>query len=84
MSLCKKLNIYSTHTGQKESKLHDCSKNYPQYARDMEFLTKIRSKLNPRSQDVVNAQILQLKRQLTESKSKRVEVKIKRAMELRD
>ncbi len=79
----EKVNIYSSYTGQR-NQISRLLKDHPQYARDMEFLTKARAKLDPRAQDVINAEILQLKRQLIESKNKRVEVKIKRAMDLRD
>lgn len=79
----EKVNIYNSDTGQK-NQIARLLNSHPQYARDMEFLTKVRAKLDPRAKDIINIHILQLKRQLTESKSKRVEVKIKRAMDLRE
>lgn len=79
----EKVNIYKTFQGQKNQISRLLGQN-PQFARDMEFLTKLRAKLSPRAQDILNVKIFQLERELIEAKSRRVKLKIDRAMKARE
>ncbi|MBN2096124.1 FecR domain-containing protein [Candidatus Peregrinibacteria bacterium] len=78
-----KVNIYSTAQGQ-ANQIKRLLTKHPQYAQNQEFLTKVRDRLDARSQDQINVYLLELKREATEAKSKVVKRKIdqaKRAME---
>ncbi len=78
IEFANKVNIYSTFTGQK-NQISRLLKQYPQYASDMEFLVKLRSQLDTRAQDLVNARILELEKELKVAKGKRTKLKIDRA-----
>lgn len=73
-----KVNIYSTFQGQK-NQLSRLFSLYPQYSGDMEFLLKLRDRLDVRTADLINARILDLQRADKEQKSKEVKRKIDRA-----
>lgn len=77
----RKINIYTTWTGQSNQIDRLLEKN-PQYATDMEFLTKLRDKLDVRGKDIINARILRLQSMLAASKGKRIQIKIQRAKQL--
>ncbi len=80
-----KVNIYSAFQGQK-NQINRLFDKHPRYARDMEFLTKLRSKLDPRAADLINVRILNLGRVQKVEKGKRVRLKIdqaKKALEKR-
>ncbi len=78
IEFANKVNIYSTFTGQK-NQISRLLKQYPQYARDKEFLVKLRSQLDSRAQDIVNLRILELSKVEKEAKAKRTKLKIDRA-----
>jgi len=78
-----KINIYNTWTGQK-NQIDRLLTKYPQYARDMDFLTKLRDKTDTRTKDLINAKIIKLKGDLVVAKSKRVKLKIGRSIQLRE
>ena len=73
-----KVNIYSTFTGQK-NQINRLFEQYPQYAKDTVFLTKLRDQLDARGKDIVNVKLLQLKKDVEAAKSKRIKLKIERA-----
>ena len=83
LEFVEKINIYSTWQGQKNQISRLLSK-YPQYARDMDFLIKVRNRLDTRTQDIMNMHILQLERELAIDKSKAIQLRINRAIRLRE
>ncbi len=77
----EKVNIYKTFQGQK-NQISRLLTKHPQYARDMEFLVKLRGKLDFRAKDEINKHILQLKRLLIQEKDRQVRHKIEQAKQL--
>ena len=78
----EKVNIYSTFTGQK-NQIHRLLSKNPQHASDVEFLTKVRDRLNERAAEVVNLKIFLLSRSEAEQKGRTIQRKIDAARKAR-
>lgn len=78
----EKVNIYKTRQGQ-INQINRLLKKLPQYAYDIEFLTKARDQLDSYAKDIVNVKILQLKRRIAARKGKAVQQKINRSVKNR-
>ena len=83
LEFVEKINIYSTWQGQK-NQISRLLTQYPQYARDIDFLIKVRDRLDTRAKDILNTHILQMQRKLAEAKGRAVQLKINRAIRLRE
>ena len=77
----EKVNIYQTFQGQK-NQISRLLTKHPQYARDMEFLVKLRNELDFRAKDEINRHIFELERLLIQEKDRLMRQKIERAKRL--
>lgn len=75
----EKVNIYKTRRGQ-SNQISRLLKKLPHYAYDMEFLTKVRDRLDLQVRDIINVRILKLRRQIAARKGKAVQQKINRSV----
>lgn len=78
----EKIYIYKSWTGQKNQIIRLMKLN-PLHARDMNFLTKLRGRLDGRAREYINVKILQLSREKKIQKDREIRRKIEQSKRLR-
>ncbi len=79
----EKIAIYSSLQGQK-NQIHRLFDEYPGYARDVEFLSKLENKLDLRAKELVNIRILQIENEKAVALDREMQLKLDRARGFRE